>query len=83
VKDDEWNDIGDWLWNNKNYFNGMSVLPWDGGTYIQAPLEECSEEDYENMILKLKDVDLKKVIELEDNTDLQGEIACGGGACML
>lgn len=83
TKDDEWETVGDWLWNNKDSFNGLSVLPWDGGSYIQAPLEEISEEKYKELMEKLEHIDLTKIMEEEDNTDLQGEVACGGGVCMI
>jgi ribonucleoside-diphosphate reductase alpha chain len=59
------------------------VLPYDGGTYIQAPFEDITEEKYNQLIETLHDVDLSKVIELEDNTDLSGELACAGGACEI
>jgi len=83
VKEDEWDIVGEWLWTNREYYNGLSVLPYDGGTYKQAPFESITKEKYEEMILDLKSVDLTKVVELEDNTNLQGEIACAGGACEI
>ena len=58
-------------------------MPYDGGTYKQAPFETITKEQYEEMILDLKSVDLTKVEELEDNTNLQGELACAGGACEI
>jgi ribonucleoside-triphosphate reductase len=83
IKDTEWIDVGEWMWDNRNYYNGLSVLPFSDHTYKQAPFEDCSKETYEAMLESLKDVDLTKVIELEDNTDLKGELACAGGACEL
>jgi ribonucleoside-triphosphate reductase len=61
----------------------LSVLPYDGGTYKQAPFEDCSKETYEAMLATLEKVDLTKVIEVDDNTDLSGELACAGGACEI
>jgi ribonucleoside-diphosphate reductase alpha chain len=58
-------------------------LPYDGGSYIQAPFEDCTEEKYEELMKTLHDVDLSKVIEMEDETDLSGELACAGGACEI
>jgi ribonucleoside-triphosphate reductase (thioredoxin) len=58
-------------------------LPYDGGTYKQAPFEEIEEATYEKMMESLKDIDLTKIIESDDNTDLQGEAACGGGQCEI
>jgi ribonucleoside-diphosphate reductase alpha chain len=83
IKTEEWTSVGDWMWENKDTFNGLSVLPYDNGSYVQAPFEDCSEETFNNLITKLKNIDLTKVIEIEDNTDLQGELACVGGACEI
>lgn len=82
LKPEEWNTVGEWMWVNKDYYNGISVLPYDGGTYKQAPFEECSKEEFEEMYTHLTSIDLSKIIEKEDKTDLKGEIACGsGGSC--
>jgi ribonucleoside-diphosphate reductase alpha chain len=83
LKEDEWDLAGEWMWENKAHYNGLSVLPYDGGTYVQAPFEDCDQETYENMMKTLKDVDLSKIVELDDNTDLSGELACAGGACEI
>ncbi len=81
IREHEWDAVGEWMWENKEYYNGLSVLPYDGGTYIQAPFEDCTKEKYEELMKTLTEVDLSKVIEVEDNTDLMGEAACAGGAC--
>jgi ribonucleoside-diphosphate reductase alpha chain len=81
IREHEWDAVGEWMWENKEYYNGLSVLPYDGGTYIQAPFEDCTKEKYEELMKTLTEVDLSKVIEIEDNTDLSGEVACAGGAC--
>jgi len=83
IKPDEWETVGEWMWDNKSFYNGLSVLPYNGGTYIQAPFEDCSEEKYEEMLKSLTGIDLSKVIEMVDNTDLSGELACAGGACEI
>ncbi|NBP03179.1 MAG: hypothetical protein EBU90_24360, partial [Proteobacteria bacterium] len=83
IKENEWDLVGDWMWNNRKFYNGLSVLPYNGGTYTQAPFEDCSEEDFDRLIKTLSDVDLTKVIELQDNTNLSGEAACAGGACEI
>ena len=79
----EWGAIGEWMWDNRHTFNGISVLPYDGGSYIQAPFEDCTKEKYDEMNKSLHNIDLTKVIEIEDNTDLSGELACAGGACEI
>ena len=83
IKEAEWADVGEWMWENRGVYNGLSVLNYDGGTYKQAPFEDCSKETYEAMLATLEEVDLTKVIEAEDNTDLSGELACSGGACEI
>ena len=83
LKENEWDATGEWMWENRNHYNGLSVLPYDGGTYIQAPFEDSTKEVYEEMMKTLNEIDLSKVIELEDNTDLSGELACAGGTCEI
>jgi ribonucleoside-triphosphate reductase (thioredoxin) len=83
IKPDEWGKVADWMWKNRSSFNGLAVLPHDGGSYIQAPFEDCSEYMYKKLYTKLEEVDLTKIKEEVDNTDQKGEIACGGGACEL
>ena len=81
LKEDEWELAGEWMWDNREFYNGLSVLPYNGGTYQQAPFEDCDEETYNKMMKSLSNVDLTKVVELTDNTDLSGELACSGSGC--
>ena len=81
IKDAEWVDVGEWMWENRSSYNGLSVLPFSDHTYKQAPFEDCSKETYEALMASLTSIDLTKVTEEEDNTDLKGEVACAGGAC--
>ena len=81
IKIDEWDTVGEWMWNNRKFYNGLSVLPYADHTYIQAPFEDCIEEKYEEMMKSLSNIDLSKVVEMADNTDLKGEIACGSNSC--
>jgi len=83
LHDNEWTDAGEWMWDNRKSYNGLSVLPHNGGTYQQAPFEDCSKEKFEAMLATLADVDLTKIVEEDDNTDLKGEAACAGGACEI
>ena len=83
IREHEWDAVGNWMWENKEHFNGLSVLNYDGGSYIQAPFEDIDEEKYNKLMETLHDVDLSNVVELEDNTDLSGELACAGGACEI
>jgi ribonucleoside-diphosphate reductase alpha chain len=81
LKADEWDKAGEWMWKNREHYNGLSVLPHDGGTYTQAPFEDITKKRFDEMSKSLHDVDLEKVVELDDNTDLSGELACAGGSC--
>ena len=83
MRDDEWDLAGEWMWENRDHYNGLSVLPYNGGTYTQAPFEDCTAETYDAMMKSLHNIDLSNVIELDDNTDLSGELACAGGACEI
>jgi len=83
LKEEEWGLAGEWMWENRKFYNGLSVLPYDGGSYIQAPFEDITEEKYHEMADKLHSIDLSKVIETQDNTDLSGEIACGALGCEI
>jgi ribonucleoside-triphosphate reductase len=81
IREHEWDAVGEWMWSNRDAYNGLSVLPYDGGSYIQAPFSDSTKEEYEKLMRTLKDVDLSKVIELDDNTELSAEAACAGGQC--
>ena len=83
IKQDEWNDVGEWMWMNRHYYNGLSVLPYDGGTYTQAPFETCDKETFDELSKALRGIDLTQVIEMTDETNLSGELACAGGACEI
>ena len=83
LKDDEWSGCIDWMWSNRNEYNGISVLPYNGGTYQQAPFEDITEAQYYDMEKHLTAIDLSQVVEEVDNTDLSGEAACAGGACEI
>ena len=83
IKEDEWDLVGEWMWENRNAYNGLSVLPYNGGTYTQAPFEDCTKEEYEDLIKTLTNIDLTRVVELQDNTDLRGELACANGSCEI
>lgn len=83
IKDDEWEDVGKWMWENREYYNGISVIPYDGGSYVQAPFEDCTKETYEDLMKYMTSIDLTQVVEGVDNTDLKDQAACAGGQCEL
>ena len=81
IKEDEWETVGNWMWKNRDFYNGLSVLPFNGGTYKQMPYSDISESTFYRLKGSLSDIDLTKVIEEEDTTDLKGEVACSGSSC--
>jgi ribonucleoside-diphosphate reductase alpha chain len=81
VKEKEWPLVGDWMWENREAYNGLSVLPMDGGTYKQLPFEDITEEQYNELVKTLTTVDLSKIVEVNDTTNLNDQAACAGGAC--
>ena len=80
---DEWEVVGEWMWKNKEYYNGLSVLPFDGGSYSQAPFEDITEAQYNELVGQLTSIDLTQVIEEDDITNLVDQAACAGGACEI
>ncbi len=83
IKEHDWTSIGDWMWENKASYNGLSVLPFDNGNYKQAPFEDITKDEFERLEKSLRELDLSNVFEPDDETDLQAEAACAGGACTL
>lgn len=86
LKPDEWEQCGNWMWENRFQYNGISVLPYDGGTYVQAPFQDCSKEVYEGMMEYISNqgsFDLTKIVEEEDLTSHTAEAACAGGMCEI
>lgn len=81
LKPEEWESVGKWMWENRKHYNGLSVLPFSDHTYKQAPFEDCDKETFEKMMKSLHNLDLTKVVELSDDTNLSGEIACGADGC--
>ena len=83
VRPDEWKIVGEWMWVNKEYYNGLSVLPYDGGTYKQMPFSDCTKEEYEELLKSLHNIDLTKIVELQDDTKLTDQAACAGNNCEI
>ena len=80
---DEWKEVGNWMWENREVYNGLSVLPFFGGSYQQAPFEDITEEEYNKRIASVQEIDLTKVVEMDDNVDFGQVAACAGGACEI
>ena len=83
IQEHEWEQVGKWMWENKETFNGLSVLPYFGGSYKQSPYEDCTKEKFEEMVKYLHQVDLSKIVEFSDDTNLSENLACSGGSCEI
>ena len=83
VREDEWFEVGNWVYQNWDIINGVSFLPYDGGKYKLAPYEEIDVHTYERLIKKLPLIDYSKLsdYETEDNTQGKQELACVGDKC--
>jgi len=83
VRDDEWFEVGNWVYQNWDIINGVSFLPYDGGHYELAPYEEIDVHSYERLIKTLPLIEYSKLskYELEDNTQGKQELACSGDKC--
>jgi ribonucleoside-triphosphate reductase (thioredoxin) len=77
---DDWELLRHWVWDRRHKITGISVLPVDDNTYVQAPYEKCTEEEYEAALSQVegRELDLRQIYEERDMTDRQGELACSG-----
>lgn len=83
IKTEEWATVGDWMWTNKEHYNGLSVLPFWDHSYKQSPFEDITEEEYNQRINSLKSLDLTKVTEIDDYVEFSQVASCAGGACAI
>ena len=83
INENEWEQVGKWMWENKDTFNGLSVLPYHGGSYVQSPYEDITEEEFNEMAKHLHNIDLSQIIEFSDDTNLMDQAACASGACEI
>ena len=83
IQEGEWEQVGKWMWENRETFNGLSVLPYFGGTYVQAPFEDITKEKFDEMAQHLHNIDLSQIVEFTDDTALMDQAACAGGACEI
>lgn len=83
VKEEEWPDVGAYVWNQFDKISGVSFLPHDGGTYRQAPYEECNEQQYNELKAKMPTLDWTKFKEETDLTEGAQQLACVSGVCEI
>ena len=81
IKKDEWDGVGEWMWTHRDEFTALSVFPHDEDDhgFIQAPFSDITKDEYNFLAKSLHELDLSKIIETEDETELQQTVACGGG----
>jgi ribonucleoside-diphosphate reductase alpha chain len=86
IRENEWMDVGAWVYKHFDSVSGVSFLPFSGHTYKQMPFTECTKEEYEKVLAAMpKDVDWDVLMkfEQEDRTTSSHELACAGGSCQL
>lgn len=84
VTEREWPEVGAFVWNHFDEMSGVSFLPYDGGSYRQAPYEECSEQDYNNLVAAMpKELDWDSIVEETDNVEGTQTLACAAGGCEI
>lgn len=83
IKQDEWAEVGEWLWENQNFYNGLSFLPEDLGSYQQTPFETIDEATYLELSKNLHAINVANIVEIGDNTNLSENLACSGGNCEI
>lgn len=86
VKDDEWLEVGAFVYKHFDEMSGVSFLPYDGGSYQQAPYQECDKERYEqvkSLFIGGIDWSLLGQYEQEDNTSGMQTLACSGDSCEI
>ena len=84
VTEKEWPAVGAFVWEHFDEMSGVSFLPFDGGTYRQAPYEDCTEQQYEELLAKLpQDLNWDSIIEIDDNVEGAQTLACTAGGCEI
>ena len=81
VEEKDWPSVGAWTWENFSEISGVSYLPYDGGTYRQAPYEECTEEQYNELKAKIPTINWSELKEETDNVEGAQMLACSAGSC--
>ena len=83
VEEKDWPSVGAWVWDHFDEISGVSFLPYDGGTYRQAPYEEINENQYNELKSKIPNIDWTKFIEVTDNVEGAQMLACVSGVCEI
>jgi len=84
VKENEWLEVAAWVYKHFDDISGVSFLPYDGGSYRQAPYQEITKEEYKELSKTMKtDINWEEFTEEDDNTVASQELACSGGHCEI
>jgi ribonucleoside-triphosphate reductase (thioredoxin) len=83
VAERDWPTVGAWTWENFSEISGVSYLPYDGGTYRQAPYEECDEQTYNNLKSSIPRINWEDFKENTDNVEGAQQLACSAGSCEI
>ena len=84
VSEKEWPAVGAFVWEHFDMMSGVSFLPYDGGSYRQAPYEECTKEEYESLNAKIpSSIDWDSIVEITDNVEGTQTLACSANGCEL
>jgi ribonucleoside-diphosphate reductase alpha chain len=81
--DDEFMELGAWVWEHFDEISGVAFLPRIDHTYEQAPYEETTKEQYEKLVSEMPVIDWSAFVELEDNTEGSQTLACVGSNCEI
>ena len=84
VRDNEWMEVGAWVYKHFDEISGISFLPHSDHSYVQAPYQECSKKEYEELLAKTpKDIDFQELKEEDDMTEGAQTMACVGTSCEI
>mgnify|MGYP003348821513 FL=1 len=83
VEEKDWPAVGAWVWEHFDELSGVSFLPYDGGTYRQAPYEETTEDEYNELLQKMPQLNWELFLEETDNVEGAQMLACVSGVCEI
>jgi ribonucleoside-diphosphate reductase alpha chain len=84
VTEKDWPAVGAFVWEHFDEMSGVSFLPYDGGSYRQAPYEDCTEKQFEEMLARLPaNLDWDSIVEVDDNVEGAQMLACTAGGCEI
>jgi ribonucleoside-diphosphate reductase alpha chain len=83
IKNHEWDEVREWMWNNRNNYTGISLLPYSDSSYIQAPFEDTNEDVYKEFVKNVRDLHLERIQEEKNFVIFGQEAACSAGGCEL